>query len=125
MDILFIVGLILFFLLTSGFAKKTGGKEPSSKKSFEEIFPEITEWSKPERKKTASPSVMNTSKENLSGTENFRKAPHSSSIPKASAQVRKASQTTEKSVSDEIRLQTPEEARRAFIYSEIFKRKYE
>ena len=116
MDILFIVGLILFFLLTSGFAKKTGGKEPSSKKSFEEIFPEITEWSKPERKKTASPSVMNTSKENSSGTENFRKAPHSSSIPKASAQ---------KSVSDEIRLQTPEEARRAFIYSEIFKRKYE
>ena len=55
MDILFIIGMILFFVLSTKKEKKQSTTStPRPKKDvFEDVFPDIKEWSKPEVPKRA------------------------------------------------------------------------
>ena len=124
MDILFIIGMILFFALT---IKKEKKKEATSTNRpqgnvFGDEFPEIKEWSRPEVPKR---------RESVSEPEPFlreeikERKPFSYSSQRKSQAPVEPIVINEEGTSEEFRLQDVDEARRAFIFSEIFKRKYD
>ena len=124
MDILFIIGMILFFALTTRKEKKEVTTNTNRPKGnvFGDEFPDIKEWSRPEPPRQ---------KQQMSEPEPFlheemRESKPYSSTPKASVNpVVPPVILKEEEPCEEFNLQDADEARRAFIYSEIFTRKYE
>ncbi|MBP3714826.1 MAG: hypothetical protein IJ665_03105 [Phocaeicola sp.] len=120
MDILFIIGMILFFVLSTKKEKKQSTTStPRPKKDvFEDVFPDIKEWSKPETPKHAKESEPflreEINKPITPSTDRKKMKPSVQPIV-----------TKEDEPCEDFRLQDVDEARRAFIYSEIFNRKYE
>lgn len=144
-NILFIIILIAIIAIGNSFSIKKGkeNKKSSPQKHFGEAFPEIKEWSKP--KQQPQPTRIHT--QPIDRPTGYRQPVEGNGMErilrkrKYQEDLQKAIVTAPRSTTDiktvttlkeqtnstfnDIQLQTPEDARRAFIYSEIFKRKYE
>lgn len=144
-DILFIIILIAIIAIGNLFSvkKEKENKKSSPPKPFGEVFPKVEEWSKP--KQQPQPTRIHTQPNGQSTAYGqpieedesehfFKNRKYHKDLQKAFVETPRSTNdvktvTTLKEQANptfnDIQLQTPEDARRAFIYSEIFKRKYE
>ncbi|MGP1437096.1 MAG: hypothetical protein ACTTKN_10820 [Phocaeicola sp.] len=144
-DIFYIIILITIIAVWNRLSvkKEKKNKKASPTQSFGEVFPDIKEWSKPNQqpqptnihtqsvgqstiygqpiKRNEAKHVFRMKKDRENWQKAFTEAPRSTTDIKT---VTIPEEQTDSFLGD-IRFQTPEDARKAFIYSEIFKRKYE
>ena len=107
--IIIIVAAIVQQISKTGKEKKT----PSPKKVLADIFPEIEQESMEEKVSVSpAPAVRKPQSSRMQNQSIIRKA-----VASPLAENKRENRTP-------IKLSTKEEARRAFIYSEIFNRKY-